>query len=79
MNSQSKDTKVATADCRERFCTAARMDMDYVITDIANPETVLREAKEWLSLFYKEKKLSEEKYPSRVLPYLFPCRNEIEK
>ena len=39
------------------------MDMDYVITDIANPEVVLREATEWLSQFYKEKKLSDSQYP----------------
>nr|ABO09632.1 nitric oxide synthase form B [Physarum polycephalum] len=62
----SPDTKVSTSDCRERFCTAARMDMDYVITDISNPETVLREAKEWLTLFYKEKKLSDENLSIRM-------------
>ena len=41
------------------------MDMDYVITDIANPEVVLREATEWLSQFYKEKKLSDSQYPKK--------------
>lgn len=40
------------------------MDMDYVFTDIANPEIVLKEAREWLNLYYKEKKLPEAAYPS---------------
>nr|AAK43730.1 nitric oxide synthase form A [Physarum polycephalum] len=62
----SQETQVATTDCRERFCTAARMDMDYVITDITNPEIVLREANEWLAQFYKEKKLPEEKLAIRM-------------
>jgi hypothetical protein len=50
------------------------MDMDYVITDIASQQVVLREAKEWLTLFYKEKRLPEEKYlyPSYCALFCFP-------
>lgn len=38
--------------------------MEYVITDINNPQTVLEEASSWISQYYKEKNLTEEKYPS---------------
>jgi hypothetical protein len=68
---QKPDTKVNTTDCRERFCTAARMDMDYVITDITNPEVVLQEATEWLRLFHKEKKLSDDAYLNFLLSFVF--------
>lgn len=55
-----------TRDCRETFCSAARMDMDYVFTDTSNPEVVLKEAREWIEQYYKEKNLGEEKLAIRL-------------
>lgn len=55
-----------TRDCRETFCSAARMDMDYVFTDTTNPEVVLTEARQWIEQFYQEKNLGEEKLAIRL-------------
>lgn len=37
--------------------------MDYIITDINNPQIVLDEAREWIEQYYKEKDIPKEKYP----------------